>query len=83
MAGAAYELPDAELPPSSAAAGGRATAPGDLAEQVRALAALLAQVVELAADRGVFPGRWAQLAEQAMEHGCVRSAVRALDRALR
>ena len=56
---------------------------------VAALAAFLARsdvsidLREFFADRGVFPGRWAQLAEQAMEHGCVRSAVRALDRALR
>ncbi|MGH3688169.1 MAG: hypothetical protein ACRDRU_21195 [Pseudonocardiaceae bacterium] len=42
------------------------------------LAELLAQVVELAAGRAVFPGRWAQIAEQAMEHDCVRRAVRAL-----
>jgi hypothetical protein len=64
------------------AAGGR-SAPndGDLAAEGQALAALLAQVVELAADRAVFPGRLAQIGEQAMEHDSVRRAVCALDRA--
>lgn len=83
MACAACELPDLELPPSLAAADGRSVAPGRLAGEVQALSALLAQVVELAADRAVFPGRWAQIAEQAMEHGCVRRAVCALDGPLR
>jgi hypothetical protein len=80
MPGAACGLPDLKLHPSSAAAGGRsiAAASSHLAEEVHALAALLAEVVELTASRAAFPGRWAQIAEQAMEHGYVRSAVCAL-----
>ncbi|MGH4009004.1 MAG: hypothetical protein ACRDTH_12760 [Pseudonocardiaceae bacterium] len=83
VACAACELPDLELPPSPTAARGRLVAPSRLAGEAQALSALLAQVVELAADRAIFPGRWAQIAEQAMEHGCVRRAVCALDGPLR
>lgn len=80
---AACELPDLELSPSPAAAGGRSVAPGRLAREVQALSALLAEVVELAADRAVYPARWAEIAEQAMEHGCVRCAVCVLGGRLR
>jgi hypothetical protein len=41
---------------------------GDSAEEIEALAALLAEVVQLAEDRAVFPGRWAHVAELAREH---------------
>ena len=46
--------------------------PADPATEVEALAALLAEVVELAGDGAVFPSRWAQVAELAMEHESVR-----------
>jgi hypothetical protein len=39
------------------------------------LAALLAQVVELAADRAVFPSRLQVIAELATEHASVRRAL--------
>ena len=73
--GAARGLPDSEPPLSPTATGGHSVPPGGLAGGVQALAALLAQVAELAADRAVFPGRYPQIAEQAMEHGCVCHAV--------
>jgi hypothetical protein len=41
---------------------------GDAAQEIEALAALLAEVVQLAEDRAVFPGRWAHVAELAREH---------------
>jgi hypothetical protein len=47
----------------------------DAAQQIDALAALLAEVVQLAQDRGVFPGRWAHIAELAREHQVVRRAL--------
>ena len=52
-AGTACELPDLALPPSPTAADGRSVLPGGLAGEVQALSALLAPVVELAADRAV------------------------------
>ena len=48
---------------------------GGAAQQVDALAALLAEVVQLAEDRAVFPGRWAHIAELAREHQVVRLAL--------
>jgi hypothetical protein len=36
---------------------------------------LLAEVVQLAGQRAVFPGRWEELAELAMEHPSVRAAL--------
>lgn len=75
VAGAACGPSDLQPPPSTATAGARPDALGYLAGEVHALADLLAQVVELAASRAVFPGRWAQIAEEAMEHSCVRRAV--------
>jgi hypothetical protein len=53
---------------------GRAAA-SDAAQQIEALAALLAEVVQLAEDSGVFPGRWAHIAELAREHQVVRRAL--------
>lgn len=71
------------VPPSTAAAsGGRPVSP-DRAIEVDVLADLLAEVVQLAGDRAIFPGRLAQIAESAMEHDRVRRAVRTLDRVLR
>ena len=48
---------------------------GDAAQEIESLAALLAEVVKLAEDRAVFPGRWAHIAELAMEHQVVRRAL--------
>jgi hypothetical protein len=60
----------------SAAPGGRSVpAPGDPATEVKALATLLAEVVEQTGDRAVFPGRWAQVAKLVMEHDSVRRAL--------
>ena len=50
---------------------------GDAAQQIEALAALLAEVVQLAEDSAVFPGRWAHIAELAREHQVVRRALAA------
>ena len=49
--GTACWSPDLELPPSPTAAGSRSVPPEGLAEEAPALSALLAQMVELAADR--------------------------------
>jgi hypothetical protein len=70
--------PPVQLPPSIIAPGG-GPAPGgaDLAREVAALAALLVDVVQLAGQRAVFPGRWALIAELALEHDSVRAALRA------
>ena len=72
--------PDRSLaePAPSEASGGR-SAPGDvgLATKVAALAALLAEVVQLAATARPAASRWAQLAELALEHDSVRAALRA------
>lgn len=46
----------------------------DAAREIEVLAALLAEVVHLAEDRAVFPGRWAHIAELAREHQTVRRA---------
>ena len=51
------------------------SAADDTAEEIEALASLLAEVVTLAEDRAVFPGRWAHVAERAMEHHSVRRAL--------
>ncbi|HEX8935805.1 MAG TPA: hypothetical protein VF788_16810 [Pseudonocardiaceae bacterium] len=56
---------------------GRA-AVGDAVMEIEALAALLAEVVKLAGDRAVFPGRWAHIAELAMGHNSVRRALLAV-----
>jgi hypothetical protein len=62
----------------SEAPGGRWTPPDrGLATEVAALAELLAEVVHLAGDSAVFPSRWAQVAELALEHESVRAALRA------
>ncbi|HEX6405177.1 MAG TPA: hypothetical protein VF003_18790 [Pseudonocardiaceae bacterium] len=49
----------------------------DLAGEVAELAELLADLVQLAGRRAVFPGHWEQIAEQAMEHSSVRAALAA------
>ncbi|HJT04949.1 MAG TPA: hypothetical protein VJ757_15175 [Pseudonocardiaceae bacterium] len=48
---------------------------GDAAQEIEALAVLLAEVVQLAEDHAVFPGRWAHIAELAREHQVVRRAL--------
>ena len=40
-------------------------------------AALLAEAVQLAGTSALFPSRWAQLAELALEHDSVRAALQA------
>jgi hypothetical protein len=67
-------------PVSSEVPGGRSAAGhGDLATEVAALAALLADVVRLAGDSALFPSRWELIAEPALEHDSVRAALRAED----
>jgi hypothetical protein len=46
----------------------------DLATEVAAPAALLAEVVQLAGRAAIFPGQWEALAEQAMEYQSVCAA---------
>lgn len=71
-------IPDQSLvePALSQAPGGR-SAPKDidLATEVTALAELLAEAVQLADTSALFPSRWAQLAELALEHDSVRAAL--------
>lgn len=63
---------------SSQSPGGRPAPPNaEPAREVAALAALLAEVVELAGQRAVFPSRWTLIAELALEHDSVRAALRA------
>jgi hypothetical protein len=65
-----------QSPPESL--GGRpAPSDADPVTEVAALAALLAEVVELAGNSAVFPSRWALIAELALEHDSVRAALRA------
>jgi hypothetical protein len=47
----------------------------EAAQEIESLAALLAEVIQLAEDRAVFPGRWAHVAELAMGHHSVRRAL--------
>jgi hypothetical protein len=66
--------------PLSKAPGGRSAPPDtDPATEVTALAELLGEVVVLAGQRAVFPGRWKYVAELAMEHPSVRAALAAKD----
>jgi hypothetical protein len=66
-----------ERPPSKAPGDRSAPPDTDLATEVAALAELLAEVVELAEHRAVFPSRLQVIAELATEHGCVRRALAA------
>jgi hypothetical protein len=50
-------------------------AAGDATQELDALAVLLAEVIQLAEDRAVFPDRWAHIAELAREHQVVRRAL--------
>jgi hypothetical protein len=69
--------PPVELPPWTTAPGGRSVPPDDLTAEVAALAALLVEVVELAANSAVFPSRLQVVAELALEHDSVRRALAA------
>ena len=51
---------------------------GDAAQELEALAALLAEVVKLVGDHKVFYGRWAHIAELAMGYSSVRRALLAV-----
>lgn len=64
-------------PRQSVPAAGRHQVMFDLATEVAALAALLAEVVEVAGNSAVFPSRWELIAELALEHDSVRAALRA------
>jgi hypothetical protein len=69
--------PLVERHPSVIPRGRSAPPDGGLAAEVAALAGLLAEVVQLAGDSALFPSRWAQVAELALEHESVRAALRA------
>ncbi|MBV9059408.1 MAG: hypothetical protein JOZ09_09630 [Pseudonocardiales bacterium] len=64
-----------EQPPSKAPGDRSAPPDTDPATEVTALAELLAEVVVLAGQRAVYPGRWEHLAELALEHTSVRAAL--------
>jgi hypothetical protein len=76
-AGPIPDRPLVEQCPSEAYGGRSAPPDGGLATEVAALAGLLAEVVQLAGDSALFPSRWAQVAELALEHEAVRTALRA------
>ena len=63
-----------QLPPQ-APSGRSATPDAGLATEVTVLAALLAEVVRFAGRAGIFPGEWEALADHAMEHNSVRTAL--------
>ncbi len=70
-AGHRWSCPD---PPP--APGGQPVPPHDRVEsEIEALAALLANVVELTRSSAVYPGHLALIAEQAQLHECVRRAL--------
>ena len=71
------DRPLVEAAPSDAP--GDRSVPGDvdLAAEVTTLAALLAEIVQLADTSALFPSRWAQLTELALEHDSVRAALQA------
>jgi hypothetical protein len=70
-----YGPPPVEQSLWKAASGGTVSPDADLAGEVAVLAMLLAEVVQLAGQRAVYPGRWAQIAELALEHDSVRAAL--------
>lgn len=71
------DRPLVERRPSDAPGGRSASPDTSLATEVTALAELLAEVVRLAGDSAVFPSRWEQVAEIALEHESVRAVLRA------
>lgn len=70
--------PPVEQPPSKAP-GGRSAPPADMAreKEIRELAGLLGQVVEMSRSSAIFPGHWQEIAELALEHPSVRAALAA------
>jgi hypothetical protein len=76
-AGPIPDRPLVERHPSEAPGSRSARPDGGVATEVAALAGLLAEVVQLAGDSALFPSRWAQVAELALEHEAVRAALRA------
>jgi hypothetical protein len=62
--------------PESAPGGQPVPPPCAVAEEIEALAALLADVVELTRSSAVYPGHIAAIAEQARAYGSVRRALR-------
>lgn len=77
MSDANFNWPQVERLPLEAPGDQSASPDGDLAAEVTALAGLLAEVVALAKERAVFPGRWAAIAEMALEHDSVRQVLSA------
>jgi hypothetical protein len=72
--------PPVERSPSQPPDGRPAPHPGPgQGREVRELAELLAQVVQMARHAAIFPGHWAQIADQAMEHPSVRAALLAAE----
>jgi hypothetical protein len=69
--------PLVERSPSEAPGDRSAPAEAGLAVEIATLAALLAEVVQLAGKRAIFPGQWALIAELALEHDSVRAALQA------
>jgi hypothetical protein len=67
--------PLVERSPSEAPGGRSAPPDGGLAVEVAALAALLAEVVQLAGKRAIFPSQWELIAELALERDSVRAAL--------
>ncbi|MGH3935571.1 MAG: hypothetical protein ACRDS1_11455 [Pseudonocardiaceae bacterium] len=56
--------------------GGQLVPPPDPAAEVAALAVLLTEVVDLTRTGAVYPGRLADIAEEAQGYASVRSALR-------
>lgn len=77
VSGPSSGRPRVEQSQSQSPGGHPAPPVADPPTEVAALAALLAEVVELAGQRAVFPSRWALIAELALEHDSVRAALRA------
>jgi hypothetical protein len=72
--------PPVERPPSQPPDGRPAPHPGPVqGREVRELAELLAQVVQMARHTAIFPGHWEQIAEQATEYPSVRAALLAAE----
>jgi hypothetical protein len=70
---AGYRLSDA---PESVPGGQPVPSPDPVEEEIEALAALLADVVDLARSGTVYPGHLAAIAEQAQDYASVQRALR-------
>jgi hypothetical protein len=62
--------------PEPPAPGGQPVPPDPVAAEIAALAALLADVVELTRSSAVYPGSFAVIAEQAQDYPSVQRALR-------